>query len=93
MVALRTTPAPTALRILKEREDVRSLVALLLISLVVVEILGFGWIGYYAITHPDGTQTDKVVGFLKDLAGVVLSPSIALASAVMGFYFATAREG
>jgi hypothetical protein len=35
---------------------------------------------------------DKHIAAIKDIAGLLLSPTIALASAVMGFYYATQGE-
>jgi hypothetical protein len=70
----------------EDREAVRSWLAFLLIGLVVVEIVGFGVMGFVIVRNPaSAAQIDGV----KELIGLLLTPSIALASAVMGFYYAT----
>jgi ABC-type cobalamin transport system permease subunit len=94
MAVVETTSGPTlvAFDAGRSRERVRSSLALLLVGLVVFEIVGIVWIAYALFTHSDGQQIDKAVSFLKDVAGIILSPTIALAGAVMGFYFATGKE-
>jgi hypothetical protein len=74
----------------KNRETIRSVLAILLIGLVMIEIIGLGALGSWAVINPTkDVGLDKVMGAIKEIAGVILSPSIALASAVMGFYYAT----
>jgi hypothetical protein len=76
----------------QDRENIRSILALLLIGLVIFEILGLGGVASYAVLHPDkDLGVDKAVSAIKDIAGLVLTPSIALAGAVMGFYYATTK--
>jgi len=62
----------------RHRELVRSILAIGSIGLVALEVIGFLWMFAF------GTRD---FGELKDLVGVILSPSIALASAATGFYF------
>ena len=71
----------------RDREVVRSTLAVLLIGLVIIEILGLGIAGLTAVFQ-QATAAEKVVTAIKDIASLLLTPSIALASAVMGFYYA-----
>jgi hypothetical protein len=94
MPTVRTAPGPQLIRYEPERdrETIRSALAILLIGLVIIEIVGLGGVGGYALLHPDkDLGIDKVMPAIKDLAGIVLTPSIALAGAVMGFYYATKK--
>jgi len=77
----------------RAREGVRTSLAIILIALVVLQILGICGVGGWSILYPrDGITTDQVISALKEIAVLVLPPSIALASAVMGFYYATKTE-
>jgi hypothetical protein len=77
----------------QSRERVRSTLAVILIALVVLEIIGICIVGGWAILYPrEVIAADKAVSALKEIAVLVLPPSIALASAVMGFYYASKTE-
>jgi hypothetical protein len=90
MVAVQSAPPPTLVPYDAgpTRERVRSVLALLLMGLVFSEVLGIGWMAAYAVVHPNSEfGLDKISGLIKDLATLVLTPTIALAGAVMGFYY------
>jgi hypothetical protein len=77
----------------RRREFVRSGLAFILILLVVCEIAGIcGIVGWSILFPIDGMSLDKVISAVKETTTLVLPPSIALAGAVMGFYYATKTE-
>jgi len=77
----------------RAREGVRTALAIILISLVVAEIIGIcGIVGWSILFPNDGITLDKVISAVKEMTALVLPPSIALASAVVGFYYATKTE-
>ena len=78
-----TTPALIPFDPNPSRERVRSILAMTLIGLVVFEMVSFIVLG--AWRPHDSTKTAA----LKDLVQLILTPTLTLASAVMGFYYAS----
>jgi hypothetical protein len=77
----------------RDRERIRSILAIILVALIVCEIFGIGIVGAWTILVPkDAMPAEKAISAIKDIAVLVLPPSIALASAVMGFYYASKNE-
>jgi uncharacterized membrane protein len=73
-------PAPS-------RERVRSILAVSLIGLVIVEMVWFLWLGTAGVRR--GAEAEQALAALEELIAMVLTPTITLASAVLGFYYAT----
>jgi len=77
----------------RDRERIRSILAIVRLVLIVCELFGIGMVGAWAILVPTDTMPpEKAISAIKDIAVLVLPPTIALASAVMGFYYASKNE-
>jgi hypothetical protein len=61
------------------------LLAMVLTALLIAEV---GW-AFYIILYPPLTSDEKIMGAVKDILTIVLSPTVALVGAATGFYYGT----
>ena len=69
----------------RQREWVRAILAFLLVVIFGFEI----WAGIHAMTNPEIVKDEHAVNAVKDLFLIVLSPTVALVGAAIGFYYGT----